>query len=536
MVLLAQLSTYLLPKGAFTQEPMPQEGAAFAEAADEAPLRIRLAAARVARGLGHAELAALFEVSPETVRGWELGPPGPEGTWTGGTQIEATVGRLLDRWVREGTAPSAAELAAWKQGIAAHERVVPGTYRVVTAGGELPWHAMLTRLLEGLQAAGDVIFFVFLVGGTIALLRATGAIDALIGRAITRLGHRPVWLIAGITSLLAVGSSTIGMAEEYMPFVPVLVTLCLALKLDAVVAMAIIYVGAGVGYGAAAINPFTVVIGQRIAGLEPTSGQWFRWCFLAASLAVAVPYIVRYARRVHADPQHSLVRDVDYSEGYELPADVPLTRARLAMLLAFAAGVVLFVVGIKWWDWYFAELSAVFVGLAILGGVLGRLSPNRAAATFCAGAADMTTTALLIGVARTIQVVLDEGQVLATIVNGVAGVLQEFGGAGAALGMLVVQSLCNLFVPSGSGQAYVTMPIMAPIADLTDVTRQTAVLCYQIGDGFTNMIVPTNALLMGMLALARVPYQRWLRFVMPLMVQLYLVAVAAVLLANAIGY
>jgi uncharacterized ion transporter superfamily protein YfcC len=413
-------------------------------------------------------------------------------------------------------------------------RVLEGTYHVVEAA-PLPWHAFLTLIPKGLEEGAEIIFFVFIVGGVIGVLRATGAIDAMIGGSIRHLGSRPIVLVAGMVTLLAVGSSTIGMAEEYMPFIPILVTMCLALKLDAMVAMAIVYVAAGVGYGAAALNPFTVLIAQDIAGLPPASGGLFRWGFLLVCLPVGVHHIMRYARRVRADPARSLVADVDYSSGYEMPEDVRFTPRRALILGLAVVAIAVFVYGVNTWEWYLVELAALFLGMALVCGVVAPLSPNRVAQEFCKGAAEMTTTALLIGFARTIQVVLDEAHVIDTVIHSFAQPLDALGPEGAAVGMLGVQSVCNFLIPSGSGQAFVTMPIMAPLAEITGVPRQAAVLAYQIGDGFTNMIVPTNALLMGMLGLGRIPYQRWLRFVLPLMIKLYLVALAALVLAVRFG-
>jgi uncharacterized ion transporter superfamily protein YfcC len=429
--------------------------------------------------------------------------------------------------------------------------VVPGTYHriddatadaeagwLATPAGQVLWvlPATLLAIPRGLEAAAEIIFFVFLIGGVIGVIRKTGAIDALLGSAIDRLGTRPVLLVAVMTTLFALGSSLIGMAEEYMPFVPILVTMCLALRMDAVVALGIIYVGAGVGYGAAALNPFTVLIAQDIAGLTPASGQWLRWLLLAVCLAVGVHHIMRYARRVQADPAASLVHDVDYAAGFEAPADTRFTRGRVAVLAAFLAAIGLFVWGTKALDWYLIELSALFLAVGLLAALFARLSANTAARAFTGGAAEMTTTALLIGFARTIEVVLTDGQVIDTVIHAVAQPLEQVGSSGAAIGMLAVQTVCNVFIPSGSGQAYVTMPIMAPLADLTGVTRQTAVLAYQMGDGFTNMIVPTNALLMGMLGLGRIPYERWVSFVGPLLLKLFAVAVVVLLFAGAIGY
>ena len=414
-------------------------------------------------------------------------------------------------------------------------RVVPGSYRAVDAE-PLPPLAFLTSIPDGLAAAQEIIFFVLLAGGVISVVRATGAVDALIGAAIGRLASRPAWLVAGMVGLFALGSSTVGMAEEYMPFVPILVTMCLALKLDAVVAVGIVYVGAGVGYACAALNPFTVLIAQDIAGLPLTSGQVARWGLLVVCAAVGVHHILRYAARLRSDPASSLVAGVDYSSGFDLPADVGFTARRLAVVLVFAGGIGVFVYGVAVLGWYLTELSAVFLGIGLIAAAAGGLGPDPAARAFLRGAGEMTATALLIGFARTIEVVLSDARVIDTIVNGLAGSLAALPAHAAALGMLGVQTVCNLFIPSGSGQAYVTMPIMAPLADVSGVTRQTAVLAYQFGDGFTNMLVPTNALLMGMLALARIPYQRWAAFVVPLLVKLYLVAAIALVAAVELGY
>ena len=414
-------------------------------------------------------------------------------------------------------------------------QVIPGTYHTVETD-RLPLQTFLTAVPAGLAAAQDIIFFVFVVGGVIAVVRTTGAIDALIGAAIRHLSHRPAVLMFGTVVLFAVGSSTIGMAEEYMPFVPILVTMCLAMRMDAVVAVGIIYIGAGVGYACAAINPFTVLIAQQIAGVELMSGQGLRWGLLLVCAAIGADHLLRYVRRVQRDPTASLVADVDYSTGFHMPEDVAFTPRRVTVLLVFAAAVAGFVYGIRAWDWYLTELVAVFLALGLVVAVVGRLRPDRVATEFCRGAAELTTTALLIGFARTIEVVLTEGRVIDTVINGLAQPLQMLPRGLSAIGMLGVQTVCNFFIPSGSGQAYVTMPIMAPLSDLTDLSRQTAVLAYQFGDGFTNMIVPTNALLVGILALAKIPYQRWVRFVWPLLVKLYVVAILALLGAVQFGY
>ncbi len=400
----------------------------------------------------------------------------------------------------------------------------------------LAWHAFLTKIPTGFEKAQDIIFFVFLIGGVIGIMKATGCFDALIGAAIHHVSGSTVLLVGMMVTLFAVGSSTIGMAEEYMPFIPVLVTLCIALRMDALVAVGIVYIGSGIGYGCAALNPFTVMIAQDIADLPLTSGQWFRWILLAVCLVVGIHHVLRYVHRVRKDPENSLVKDVDYSTGYEMPEDTRFTLVRGLVLLLFAGGIGFFVWGVKVHDWYLTELAAIFLGVGLLTAVLARLSPNRVVREFLSGAAELTGAALLIGFARTIEVILVDAGVIHTVVHGIA---QSLSGASATLasaGMLVVQSAFNFVIPSGSGQAYVTMPIMAPLADDLGVSRQTAVLAYQFGDGFTNMVVPTNALLMGMLGLARVPYDRWVRFILPFLLKVYVVAIIALAIANAIGY
>jgi len=337
-------------------------------------------------------------------------------------------------------------------------------------------------------------------------------------------------------AVFAIGSSTLGMAEEYIPFVPVLLGLCAALGLDAVTAIGILVLGYGVGYGAAAVNPFTVVVAQEIAGLPPTSGAWFRVLLLVPFWWVAFAYVRRYAARVARDPAASLVADVPAPPDLRPPDPVRVERRHLLVAATVAAAFGAIIWGIKTRGWYLEEMSAVFVVVGIAVVLLARLGADEGAQTFIEGAAELTFTALLIGFARGIKIVLEDGKIIDTIIDAVAAPLADAGPAAASLGMFVFQSVLNFFIPSGSGQAYVTMPIMAPLADLTGVSRQIAVLAYQFGDGLTNMIVPTNAVLVGILGMAGIPFERWLRFIMPVMLRLWLICTIALLAALAVGY
>jgi len=415
-------------------------------------------------------------------------------------------------------------------------KIVPGTYETLEEPHNLaPW-AALTAVPEGFKEAEGIIFFVFLIGGAFGVFRATGAADALIGALLRRFGDTPSLLIVGGMFVFSFGSSTIGMAEEYLPFVPMLLALCIVLGYDSITAVGILCVGYATGYGVALMNPFTLIIAQNVAGLEETSGMGYRLVLWAVFLAIGLHHVLRYANKVKQDPSKSLVADIEPDETHKETAQTPLTGVHIAVLTSIGLALAVLIWGLKAKGWYLVEMGALFVGLTMVLGLISRLGIDRTAREFCSGAAELTTTALLIGFARTIQVVLDEGQIIDTIIHGIAGPLQSVGAYGAAVGMFAVQSAFNFFVPSGSGQAYITMPLMAPLSDLVGVSRQIAVLAYQFGDGFTNILVPTNPVLIGILTMAKIPYERWLRFILPFMIKVWIAGSIALVVAVAFNY
>jgi len=424
-------------------------------------------------------------------------------------------------------------------------QVVPGSFHFTPNAPAVSPLASLTAIPKGLSGANEIIFFVFIIGGAFAVLKGTGAVDAGLGAILRRWGDRPFWLVAGGITLFALGSSTIGFGEEYFPFVPVLITLALALGYDRVTAVGIIMVGYGVGYGVALINPFTVLLAQDVAGLQPASGLWYRLVLLAVFLPIGIHHVWSYAKKVGLDPAASLVADVSgpdvmsISSGRdgEIGANHPaMTTTHKLVLTTVGVTLVLLVYGLSRWHWYLVEMGAVFLALTVVMAVMARMSLDRTAEEFGAGAAALTSVALMIGVARGIQVVLNEGGIVDTLVHGLSVPLRVLPAAFSAVGMFFVQSLANFFIPSGSGQAYVTMPIMAPLADLVGVGRQVAVLAFQFGDGFSNILVPTQAVIVGALAIAAIPYDRWLRFILPLMVKIWIVGSIALAVAVWIGY
>ncbi|MGY6588221.1 MAG: YfcC family protein [Wenzhouxiangella sp.] len=416
------------------------------------------------------------------------------------------------------------------------ELVVPGTYSVLEEAPRLSPAALLTVVPRALADAQGIIFFVLLVGGAIAVLRQTGAIDALLAVLIQRFGKTLSLLIAGGLLAFGIASATLGMAEEYIPFAAILIALCVALRMDTVTAIGIMVVGYGIGYGVAVINPFTLHVAQDVAGLALSSGWEYRLALFLPFMAIGFHHVWSYARRVQADPANSLVAGIEAAQPPPSAEQPPLTGRRVMVLLATLAALILLVIGISRFGWYLVELGAIFLGLAIVVGLLGGLKLDSIASSFTKGAAELAGTAILIGFARSIALLLEDGMVLHTIVHALATPLALVPAWLSAVGMLMIQSVLNFFIPSGSGQAFVTMPLMAPIGDLVGVSRQVSVLAFQFGDGFMNMIVPTNPVLMGIIGLAGIPYDRWFRFIFPLILKLMLAGSIALMIAVWMGY
>jgi len=424
-------------------------------------------------------------------------------------------------------------------------QVVPGSFHLTPEVPMVPVFASLTAIPKGFSGAHEIIFFVFIIGGLFAVLRATGSLEAGMATLLRHWGGKPFWLIAGSITVFAFGSCTVGFGEEYFPFVPVLVSLCLAMGYDRLTAIGIIMVGYGTGYAPAIINPFTTLIAQDIAGLEPASGLWYRLICFFIFVGIGIHHVWKYAKRVKQNPSTSLVADIEVPAGAAIPKNqdaaalsdlAPMTHVQRMIMTAVGVAMVLLIYGMIVWKWGLFEMQGLFAGLTLVIALIARMSPNRTATEFTMGAGSLTGVALLIGVARAIQVVLDQGGVVDTMVYGISVPIQELPSTVSAVGMFFVQSILNFFIPSGSGQAYVTMPIMAPLADVVGIHRQVAVLAFQFGDGFSNILIPTQYVLIGILAMAGIPYDRWLRFVLPLMVKLAIAGSAALVVAVLIGY
>ena len=407
--------------------------------------------------------------------------------------------------------------------------VVPGTYEQVEAQPQSIW-SFFTAPIKGFVAAADVIAFVLLIGGAFYILQATGAIDAGLQRLITYAYEHPrvkPFIIPMLMTFFSVAGATFGMSEEVLVFILITLPLSYSLGYDAIVGVAIPFVGAGLGFAGAILNPFTVGIAQGIAELPPFSGWQYRLIVWLVFTAVGTAFVMWYAHRIEKKPERSLMHgrggkgsDEDLKEA----EDLPFGWQRKLVLGIFVLTLGLLVYGVSEWGWYIEEISGLFVAMGIAAAIVYRLPLDETVQALVKGAQEMMPAALIIGLSRGILVVAEEGRIIDTILHSVTGAVGDLPNYISVQFMLVLQTFVNFFIPSGSGQAAVTMPLMTPLSDLLGISRQTAVLAYQFGDGITNLIIPTSGITMGILAIAKIPYEVWLKWIWKLILVLYLLS------------
>lgn len=383
----------------------------------------------------------------------------------------------------------------------------------------VPPFEIMQAVPKGLVAASEIVFFIFVVGGAFGIINSTGAILDGIGNLALKFKGRENLMIPVIMLVFSLGGATFGMSEETIVFVPIGIALARSLGYDAMVGTAMIFSGAAAGFVGGWMNPFTVGVAQGIAELPTFSAIGFRLVLWVAMLGAAIFLTMRYAAKVKADPEKSYCRELELSQsddGEVLKQVHALTGKQKLVLLGFVAGMGILVYGVLVHGWYMIEIATLFFTMGIVLGAIGGISPNRMAIEFLAGARDLATGALVVGFSRGILVVLSQGAILDTIIHGLASTIQNLPKTIAAVGMFVVQSAINFFIPSGSGQAGTTMPIMVPLSDVIGLTRQTAVVAFQCGDGISNSIIPTGASLLAALGVAKIKYEDWVRYIWPL--------------------
>lgn len=369
----------------------------------------------------------------------------------------------------------------------------------------------------------DVSLFVLFLGGFLGVVNATGSIDTGIKAAMRKLKGREVWMIAILMSLFALGGTTYGMAEETLAFYPLLIPAMLVAGFDTMTAVAVILIGAGIGTLGSTINPFATVIASNAAGVAFTEGMVLRVVLLLGGLAICIAYVTRYALRVKADPARSVVaaqanRDRQaFLSGGNGAGNDRLSGTQSVILLLFAATFVALIWGVSSQGWWMAQMGALFLGMAILIGLVGRLGEKHLTSTFVDGARDLLGVALIIGLARGIVVIMQNGLIADTILNAAAQAVSGLPELAFINLMFWIEVAMSFLVPSSSGLAVLSMPIMAPLADFAGVTRDLVVTAYQSASGLVNLITPTSAVVIGALAIGRISYDRWIVFIWPLL-------------------
>lgn len=416
--------------------------------------------------------------------------------------------------------------------VAGRSVVDPASYHRVAAqpAGLLD---VLQAWPRGLEATASIVFYLFLVGGAFGVVQQTGALEAGIEALVRSPGARGERVIPLLVALFSLGGGTIGLAEEVLAFLPALVLLVRRLGYDDLLAGVIGLAGAGAGFAGAFLNPFTVGVGQAIAGLPLFSGMGYRLVVWSVLTAVTMAWIARAARRLRLPGDAAAPVGAASAAPEASPA---LSWRHAAVLLALLATVALLVAGALAWGWGLLELSALFVATAVVAGLAGGLGASRTAESFVAGAAGFAGAALVVGLARGVLVVLDGARVTDTILHALVETVRELPAALTVSGVYAVQVVLSYVVPSGSGQAALSLPILVPLGDVVGVTRQTSVLAYQLGDGFSNVFTPTQGYFMAGLAMIGVSWPRWVRFLWPLQAIWLVLGLALLLVAHAIGW
>jgi len=377
----------------------------------------------------------------------------------------------------------------------------------------------------GQAGAIDVALFVLIIGGFLGIVNKTGAIDAGIERVTQKLSGREEWMIPILMGLFAAGGTIYGMAEESLPFYTLLVPVMMAARFDPLVAASTVLLGAGIGTLGSTINPFATVIAANAAGIPFTTGIWLRVALLVAGWLICVAWVMRYARQVRQDPSKSVVADkqdenIAHFLGGKRQQDLAFTGTRKLILVIFALAFAVMIYGVAVLGWWMGQISGVFLAAAIITGLLARMSEEELTSTFIDGARDLLGVALIIGIARGIVVVMDKGMITHTILHSAEGLVGGLSSMVFINVMYWLEVVLSFLVPSSSGLAVLTMPIMAPLADFARVDRDLVVTTYQAASGIVNLVTPTSAVVMGGLAIARVPYVRYLKWVAPLLLML----------------
>ncbi|OHX66157.1 YfcC family protein [Flammeovirga pacifica] len=391
--------------------------------------------------------------------------------------------------------------------------------------------SFFTAPMKGFISAGEVIAFIFIVGGAFGMLNKTGAIEAGLQRLVEFSNQHAIYkkiIIPFVIVVFSIAGATFGMSEEVLVFILITIPMAKAMKLDAIVGVAIPFVGAGAGFAGAVSNPFTIGIAQGIAEVPLFSGWEYRIFVWFVFTIITIIYIMSYVMKLSDNPSASLLKNEEGETKIDTTENIDFNYQRMLVLLLFVLGIVGLGIGVAKYEWYMIEIGGLFFAIGLLSCLICKIHVDEISKGFTSGAKDMMTAALVVAFCKGILIVASDGKIIDSVLYGIATVVSDLPKVMSLEAMFIFQSALNTFLPSGSGQAALTMPIMAPLSDLLGISRQSAVLAFQFGDGLTNLIIPTSGVTMGVLSIAKIPYGVWVKWMGPLLG--ILMVVAAILL------
>ena len=397
---------------------------------------------------------------------------------------------------------------------------IPNTYKKLEAKPQTVTD-FLKSPIKGIIEAADIIFLVLIIGGLIGIMNLTGAFEAGISFIATILKGREYLLIIIVVSLVALGGTTFGLAEETIAFYPILIPVFLAAKYDAIVALASIYIGSSIGTMCSTTNPFSTIIASDAAGINWTTGIESRLIMLVLGTLICIIYILFYAKKIQKDPSKSIIYDqkeaIEKMFGNSTESKLKLTNKLRLILFIFTLCFVVMIYGVVKLEWWFIEMTTVFLTGAILIGIIAKIKETVFVETFVKGAGELLGVAIIIGIARGVSVIMDDGFISDTMLYYASGFTDGMNKGVFINAMLFIYSGLSFFIPSSSGMAVLTMPIMSPLADTVGIGREIIVNAYLYGMGLFAFISPTG-LLLPSLAIVKVGYDKWFKFIIPLFI------------------
>lgn len=395
---------------------------------------------------------------------------------------------------------------------------------------------IFTSIHQGMVNGAGTIFFVLIIGGVFGIMNATGALDTFIVTFAEKMKRKEKLMIPVFVLFFGICGATMGMSDEVAVYVALIVPLTIALGFDAVTGFAIVVMGAWMGFTAGFLNPFSTAVAQGIAELPTFSGMGLRIVVFIIFFAMASYFIYRHASKVQKNPELGIYGKFSAFSPKDKDVTIKMTLRHKLVLSVFLLNFVALIIGVKVYEWYIPQLAGLFLLAGIIMGIVGGLNPSKIADSFVKGASELIGGALIIGLAQAVLVIFQSGGLLDTLLHFMGDILAGIPSALTAVAMMFIQMVINFLIPSQSGQAALTMPIMAPLADLVNVTRQTAVLAFQLGDGIAALLFPTNGALIAALAVAGIPWNKWVRWYIPFFIAQVIVSIIILIVAHYINY